>query len=209
MKTPARDLQLVMRTLTDVGLLLENDGRLPSVGGLIAGEPIKGSWWGHSRSHDIFKVLGECADHKDVIFTKLVSGKVTLVHRNLWPEIFAIGIARAPWQMKALSGSATNLLQMIDQHGSIRTDGLAWPKSASVKPGDAARELEKRLLVNSSEFHTERGAHAKLMETWNAWARRVKFKVKTISAEEAKVKLHAKLEKLNEEFGAKGKLPWA
>ena len=142
------------------------------------------------------------------MFTKLVSGKVTLVHRKLWPEIFAIGTARAPWQMKALSKSARNLLKMIDEQGSIRTDPLAWPKSATVKPGEAARELEKKLLIHSSEFHTETGAHAKLLETWKTWAKRVGFTAKAVSAEAAKREFDARLEKINEQFGAKGTLPW-
>ena len=208
MKTAAGDFQIVMQALRGSGLLLESDATLPSVAGLIAKEPIKGSWWTHARSHDIFKVLGEFADHSDVIFTKLISGKVTLVHRKLWPEIFAIGEAREVWQMKTLSRSARSLLDMVDQHGSIRTDALDWPKNAPAKLGDAARELEKKLLVSSAQFHGESGAHVKLLEGWKVWAKRMDFKPKPISAEDSKRKFEEILEKLNSQFGAKGTLPW-
>jgi len=197
-----------MQALSDTGLLLESDARLPSVAGLIAKEPVKGSWWTHARSHDIFKVLGHFADHSDVIFTKLISEKVTLVHRKLWPEIFAIGEAREVWQMKRLSRSASSLLEMVDKHGSIRTDALHWPKNASAKLGDAARELEKKILVSSAQFHGESGAHVKLLESWNVWAKRMDFKPKAVSAEEPKRKFEAILEKLNSQFRAKGTLPW-
>ena len=81
------------------------------------------------RCAEIFTTLGQFEDHRDVMFTKLISGKVTFVHRKLWPEIFAIGTARAPWQMKGLSKSARSLLEMIDEQGSLRTDQLDWPKS--------------------------------------------------------------------------------
>ncbi len=142
------------------------------------------------------------------MFTKLISGKVTLVHRKLWPEIFAIGTARAPWQMKGLSKSARNLLEMIDEQGSLRTDQLAWPKSGTAKPGEAARELEKKLLIYAGQFHTESGAHAKLLETWKTWALGIDFPIGTMQLEKAMQKMEGRVRKLNEEFEAKARLPW-
>ncbi|MCA1600366.1 MAG: hypothetical protein LC776_01540 [Acidobacteria bacterium] len=208
MEIAAGDFKTALQTLRRLGLLLETDARLPSVASLIAGEPISGSWWSHAFAQKIFTTLGQFADHRDVMFTKLISGKVTLVHRKLWPEITAIGTARAPWQMKGLSKSARNLFEMIDEHGSLRTDQLAWPESATAKPGEAARELEAKLLIHAGQFHTETGAHAKLLESWEAWAKRVGFKVKRISTDEAKKKMEERVRKLNEQFEAKARLPW-
>ena len=208
METAAGDFGLALQTLRRLGLLLETDARLPSVASLIAGEPISGSWWGHARAHQIFAALEQFDDHRDVLFTKLISGKVTLVHRKLWPEIFALGRARAPWQLQSLSRSAVNLLEMIDKQGSLRTDANAWAKSAAAKPGEAARELEKKLLVHAVQIHTETGAHAKLLETWEAWAKRVDFPVGTMRLEKAMQKLEERVRKLNEQFEAKARLPW-
>jgi len=204
----ARDFKTALQTLRRLGLLLETDARLPSVAGLIAGEPVSGSWWSHASGQKIFVTLGQFADHRDVMFTKLISGKVTLVHRKLWPEVFAIGTARAPWQMKGLSTSARRLLEAIDEHGSLRTDQLPRPRSGTTKPGEAARELEKKLLIHAGEFHTESGAHAKLLETWKTWARRVSFPVKIVRPEMAMQKMEERVRKLNEEFEAKARLPW-
>ena len=203
-----RDFKTALETLRRLGLLLETDALLPSVASLIAGEPVSGSWWSHPSAQKIFATLGQFEDHRDVMFTKLISGKVTLVHRTLWPEIFAIGTSRAPWQMKGLSKSARNLLEMIDEQGSLRTDQLAWPKSGTVKPGEAARELEKKLLIHAGEFHTESGAHAKLLETWKTWARRVGFPVRIVPPEIAMQKMEERVRKLNEQFEAKARLPW-
>lgn len=189
-------------------MLLETDAHLPSVATLIAGGPVRGSWWSHRSAEKIYVTLGEFADHRDVMFTKLLSGKVTLVHRKLWPEIFAIGTARTPWQMKGLSKPARNLLKMIDEQGSIRTDQIAWPKSATTKPGEAARELEKKLLLHSGQFHTETGAHAKLLESWEAWAKRLGFQVPTMVLEKATQKMEERVRKLNHQFEAKARLPW-
>jgi hypothetical protein len=204
----AGDFKTILATLRRLGLLLETDVRLPSVASLIAGEPIKGSWWSHEAGQRIFATLCQLADHPDVMFTKLVSGKVTLVHRKLWPEILSIGNARAPWQIKDLSKSARTLLKMIDETGSLRTDQLIWPKSATVKPGVAARELEKKLLIHAGEFHTETGAHAKLLETWKTWAQRSDYPVGVRRAETAMQKLEERVAKLNQQFEAKARLPW-
>jgi hypothetical protein len=204
----ARDFKTALQTLKRLGLLLETDARLPSVASLIAGEPVSGSWWSHPSAEKIFITLGQFEDHRDVMFTKLISGKVTLVHRKLWPEIFAIGTARADWQTKGLSKSARNLLKMIDEQGSLRTDQLAWPKSATAKPGEAARELEKKLLIHAGQFHTETGAHAKLLESWEAWARRMGFPRGNHGPEEAMHKMEERVGKLNQQFEAKARLPW-
>jgi hypothetical protein len=205
----AGNFKTALQTLKRLGVLLETDARLPSVASLIAGEAINGSWWSHPAGQRIFATLGQFEDHPDVMFTKLISGKVTLVHRNFWPEMFAIGSARASWQMDELSRSARDLLKMIDERGSLTTDKLEWPKSATAKPGDAARELERKLVVHAGEFHTESGAHAKLIETWKAWAQRVGFSVRTMQIEKAMQKMEERVRHLNEEFGAKGRLPWA
>jgi len=204
----ARDFKTALQTLRRLGLLLETDANLPSVASLIAGEPITGSWWSHAYAQKIFTTLGEFEDHRDVMLTKLISGKVTLVHRKLWPEVLAIGTARASWQIKGLSKSARSLLETIDRQGSVRTDQLAWPKSAKAKPGEAARELEKKLLIHAGQFHTEAGAHAKLLEHWDGWAERIGFQVATMPLEKAMQGMEERVRKLNEQFEAKGRLPW-
>lgn len=210
MKTSATaNFRLVLATLKEFGLLLEADARLPSLSGLVAGLPVRGSWWAHPRSHEIFTVLQEVVDHKDVLTTKLISGKVTFVHRRLWPEVISIGLAREAWQMARLSLAAQMLLDQIDQSGSLHTNALDWPRKFKAgKPGDAARELEERLLIHSEEFHTDSGAHAKLIESWEHWTKRIGFKCKKVGVENAKRKLEQRIDTLNERFGASAKLPW-
>jgi hypothetical protein len=201
--------KLVLNSLEDFGLLLETDTRLPSVSGLVAGEPVRGSWWAHPRSHEIFAALQSLADHKDVLIARLISGKVTLVHRKLWPNVLAVGSAREEWQLSGLSPPAQTLLKMIDEHGSQRSDRLDWPvKFKSVKLGDAAREIERRLLIHSEEFHSQSGAHAKVLETWEHWARRVALSARNLSPEQAKRNLERRLGNLNERFSASAWLPW-
>jgi len=65
-------------------------GPVPSVAEAVTGEPIRGSWWAHPRSHDIFRALTEIDDSPDVLCFKLVGGKVSFVHRRLWPALVCL-----------------------------------------------------------------------------------------------------------------------
>ena len=53
---PAQEFQKVLAALGEFGLLMVSDRAFPSVSGLIAGEPVKGSWWSHPLcSHDLWR----------------------------------------------------------------------------------------------------------------------------------------------------------
>jgi len=152
----------ILAVLAARGLLLTQDKALPSVVGILTGESIRTSWWSHPKAHLIFSVLSELAEHPDVLFTKLLYRKDTLVHRSLWPAVLAVGSARDQWQVQGLSGDAKRLLERLDRgDGSVRAAG------APVK------ELEARLLATAHEIHTESGRHEKALESWHAWSGRV------------------------------------
>lgn len=77
--------------LEETGILLESaKGPIPNVAQLVAGETISGSWWGHPDSHEIFRVINTIADSPDVARMRLVNGKITLVHRRLWPALLRL-----------------------------------------------------------------------------------------------------------------------
>ena len=200
--------KIVFAQLERDGFLLESDPKLPSVCTLITGGPLRGSWWSHPMGQIIFAVNERLEDHPDVLITKLVSGKVTFVHRKLWGEVVAVGSAREKWQMKSLSSLAASLLAKIDEAGALSTDGLKPPGSGKAKIGDATRELERKLLISAAQIHTASGAHAKVLETWAQWATRVQFSAQPIPAGEAMNTLEKRMSKLNRDFGGSGKLPW-
>lgn len=68
-------------------VLASAKGPVPSVAEAVAGEPILGSWWSHAKAQVIFDALSEIDDDVDVRCFKLVDGKVTFVHRRLWPAL--------------------------------------------------------------------------------------------------------------------------
>src|SRR5262245_64834521 len=88
---PGFDRVDAIATLVEQGMLLESArGPLPNVAELVAGEPIRGSWWAHPSSHAIFAAINELAASPDVVRTRLVNGKVTLLHRRVWPAIVRV-----------------------------------------------------------------------------------------------------------------------
>jgi hypothetical protein len=82
--TPRAALAFVRRH----GIVLETArGAVPSLAEAIAGGPIKGGWWSHSKSREIFALTRGLRDSKDVLVCRLVGGKITFVHRRLWPAL--------------------------------------------------------------------------------------------------------------------------
>jgi hypothetical protein len=70
------------------GVVLEaGTGPVPSLAEAVAGEPIRGSWWGHPRSHEIFELTRAVRDCPDVLVCRAVGGKISFVHRRLWPAL--------------------------------------------------------------------------------------------------------------------------
>ena len=84
MKSAAQALAFV----ADQGVVLASaKGPLPRLIEFIAGEPITGNWWSHPRANQIYNALARVSDHPDVLVCRLVNGKITLVHRRLWPAL--------------------------------------------------------------------------------------------------------------------------
>jgi hypothetical protein len=74
-------------------------GNAPRLTEAIAGEPIQGSWWAHPQGRRIFAVLAAVTESKDVLVCRLIDGKITLVHRRLWPALVRLSKRFAPEQL--------------------------------------------------------------------------------------------------------------
>lgn len=83
-----RGVEDLLPVLVERGMLLESArGPIPNGAELAAGEPIRGSWWAHPAAHQIYDVLNGLRDSPDVVRLRLINGKVTLVHRRMWPAL--------------------------------------------------------------------------------------------------------------------------
>jgi hypothetical protein len=183
--------------LAERRLLLLSDPALPSAVALLAGGPVRGSWWSHPRGHAFYRALVALEDHADTLAVKLLAGKVTFVHRSLWPALLAVVRARETWQTAGLDGAARALLAEVEAGGALRVEGKASP---------ALRLLERALLVRTASVHGERGAHALEVESWRRWARRVGLGGRKPSAAAGRRVLEVAALGLG--AGAAERLPW-
>ena len=77
--------------VTTHGVVLESaSGPVPSLAATIVGGAIRGSWWGHPRSHEIFALTRAVRMAPSVLVCRLVRGKVTFVHRRLWSAVVRV-----------------------------------------------------------------------------------------------------------------------
>jgi len=196
------------RVLTEIrkrGLLLLTDRQIPNLTTLIAGEPVRGSWWGHPRSHDIFAMTQLLGHHPDVLRARLVAKKITYVHRSFWSALIGVATSREAWQLSDLSPAALSILGKVEVAGQIRSDDLGKIPG----PGPAIRELEDRLLIDSREVHTASGTHRKVLQTWDRWKAQFKWSGRRMSPDDARRRIEKTLELLNREFEGNARLPWA
>jgi hypothetical protein len=156
--TPAEALAFVMAE----GVVLEaGKGPVTSLAEAVAGAEIHGSWWAHPQGRQIFAVTRTIRDCPDVLVCRLVGGKITYVHRRLWPALVRVANrfpianlaqiheAHAPsgkhitkeipfpdWVSDALAAQALKL-------GEKRAASLLGAWSEKVKPAAKSRARRK------------------------------------------------------------------
>ena len=107
-------------------------GPVPSLAEAIAGGPIRGSWWGHPKGKEIFRVADAVSDHADVLVCKLVDGKVTYVHRRIWPALVKLS-------SRFRKGALDKIWNEHTAAGAHRSRRMAFPKWV---PDEVRREAD-------------------------------------------------------------------
>jgi hypothetical protein len=127
-------------------------GPVPSLAEFVAGGRIRGSWWGHPKGQEIFRLSEAVIDSGQVLVCKLVDGKVTFVHRRLWPALVRL----SPRFKRA------ELARVWSEHtssGAHVQKRVAYPKWV---PPDVLRQAES-LTEREAEIQL---AALKRDETW-------------------------------------------
>lgn len=122
-------------------------GPLPSLAVAIAGGPIRGSWWGHPKGHEIFQAAQAVTESGEVLTCRLADGKVTYVHRRLWPALVKLAprfrrdqLARV-WSEHTASGAHRNRREAFPR----------WvPREVLEQAARLTEEDAERLLAPSS-----------------------------------------------------------
>jgi hypothetical protein len=121
------DAQAALAFVREHGVVLVSArGPVPTLTHAIAGEAIKGSWWGHPAGKRIFAVLEAVQGDADILVCRLVENKITLVHRRLWP---ALAASAAAFDLTRLA-RVTQVHSAHGHHENIETSFPDWLSAA-------------------------------------------------------------------------------
>ena len=138
------------------GVVLESaGGPVPSLVEVIAGEPVRGSWWSHPKSHEIFAVTRAVRDSDDVLVCRLIKGKITFVHRRLWPAL-----VRAAGRLP--SGRLSQVREVHTSSGRHVTKEVPFPDWVPSSVRAAARALSEEAALAAFAWIEQRNSHPRL-----------------------------------------------
>ena len=104
------------------GIALESGhGPVPSLARTIAGEAIRGSWWAHPKGPVIFLCSRAIRESKNILVCRLVGGKVTYVHRRLWPALVRLARPLGARRLDAIR-------EVHTATGKHKVEVVAFPK---------------------------------------------------------------------------------
>lgn len=105
------------------GVVLESGrGPVPSLAEAVVGEPIRGSWWGHSKGREIFRATRAVRDSPDILVCRLIDAKITYVHCRLWPALVRLADKIGPSRLEAIREEHTT----TGAHKLVRTPYPQW-----------------------------------------------------------------------------------
>jgi hypothetical protein len=120
------------------GVVLEGGrGPRPNLAEAMAGEPIRGNWWGHKKGPAIFRATRAVRDSDQILVCRLVGGKITYVHRRLWPAIVRLS--------KSLDKKTISAL--LEEHsgsGAHRVRTIPFPRWVPTDVREAAKSLSEQ-----------------------------------------------------------------
>jgi len=134
--TTARDAEVAsaLAFIESHGVVLASArGAAPRLIDAIAGETIVGNWWSHPKANAIYNVLSRASVAPEVLACRLVDGKVTLVHRRLWPALVRLADRFAPERIAQVRNEHTPSGKHVAQH-------VPFPDWV---PADVSREAER------------------------------------------------------------------
>ena len=124
-------------------VLVSGRGGAPRLVEAIVGEPIRGSWWAHPRSHEIFAVLQRLEQSADLALCRLVEGKLTFVHRRLWPALVRLQSAFAPERLARVHQEHTPSGKHVNRSSGF----AAWIPASARRAAQQLSQSEAESLL--------------------------------------------------------------
>ncbi|SRR5258708_982933 len=114
---------------------------VPSLAETIAGEPLRASWWAHPKASEIFQLSRAIRDSPDVLVCRLLHGKITYVHRRMWPELIALAGRFPRMRLASVREAHTS----SGKHKLVVTPFPDWVPAEVLRAG---RKLNQRKAVS-------------------------------------------------------------
>lgn len=121
-------------------VLVSAQGNAPRLTEAITASPIKGSWWAHPQSQLIYTLLESVTGSDQVLVCRLINGKLTLVHRRLWPSLVVLAGHFAPQQ----------LAQVREEHtatGRHATREIPFPQWVPAEVAEQAKIIDEQAAL--------------------------------------------------------------
>lgn len=118
---------------------------VPSLAQVVAREPVRGSWWAHPNGNEIFLLSRAIRSSPDVLVCRLVDGKITYIHRRLWPALVRLAGRFSKHRLAAVKETHTP----TGKHKLLVT---AFPKWAPKEVLRAAQKLTEKEAASQLAF---------------------------------------------------------
>jgi hypothetical protein len=112
----------------------------------VAGGAIRGNWWSDPRSKEIFRVTRAVRSSKHILVCRLVAGKITFVHRRLWPALVCVATRFPPGHLARLAEEHTKSGRHV-----VKTDPFPdWVPALVMAQAHKLTEKSATNLLNAS-----------------------------------------------------------
>lgn len=135
-----------LRFIHQRGVVLESArGSASVLADAVLGTRRHGSWWGHRRAKEFFRLTRHIRAHPDVLVCRLVEGKITYVHRRLWPALARLAGRIEPARLAAIREEHT----ASGAHRVHRTSFREWAsaevsgRATALTDAQALAEVER------------------------------------------------------------------
>jgi len=118
---------------------------VPSLAQVVTGEPLRGSWWAHPKGNAIFLLSRAIRNSPDVLVCRLVDGKVTYIHRRLWPAVVRLADRFSKQRLAAVKEVHTP----TGKHELLVTPFPKWVPNEVLK---AAQKLTEKEAASQLAF---------------------------------------------------------
>jgi hypothetical protein len=127
------------------GVVLESArGPAPTFVDFVAGKPVKQQWWSHPLGRQMFRLTRIIRDSPDVVTCRMIDGKITYVHKRVWPALVKLSGRFDKKNLAAVREEHTS----TGKHRLVKTPFPRWIPAEVIQLGGKLSEAEAKSLLH-------------------------------------------------------------